>query len=480
MKINKLCHHHEVPPPDRAQAIAFYAAKKRRWPKSCTPISGSSRLSGPCRRQRSSIRAVSPATEILGRHQPPVDVCGDPIAAAERKFAMIRGRPDWPFIDLWEGENELDTYNERVMIALAIFDQRMAYLMHQEGKRYAALAWSEGHPPPYWEDTAQYPWQRFLEIQGPVFLSADVLTTHEYWYLRIHQDGMWLFHWGRWPLWYDQLPPEMQKPVIIGECGVDGGVNKQNPGHGYDGVLSPELYMADLIAYNVFLVSRPEVKGATVFQWGTMTKRKWWTFDLEHGMIPLMMAYEGEEREMEKPIRVKVNGNLEIIPLETYLRGVVPAEVFPSWHEEALKANAVAARTYALWCQLHPQHGDADLCDGPCCQVYNRAKIHDRTDVAVRDTAGLFIKVVDGGVYLSQYIANCGLTHCTYCKGENGTRGEQWPGRMCQWGSQDLAGSRGEGMGVPEHPAILLRGLRVLGQWDPTANARAARLGSRE
>ena len=36
------------------------------------------------------------------------------------------------------------------------------------------------------------------------------------------------------------------------------------------------------------------------------------------------------------------------MPIEEYLCGVVPAEVYESWHREALKAQAVAARTFAL------------------------------------------------------------------------------------------------------------------------------------
>src|SRR5690606_16978032 len=36
------------------------------------------------------------------------------------------------------------------------------------------------------------------------------------------------------------------------------------------------------------------------------------------------------------------------LPFELYLKGVVPSEMPASWHVEALKAQAVAARTYAL------------------------------------------------------------------------------------------------------------------------------------
>ena len=39
---------------------------------------------------------------------------------------------------------------------------------------------------------------------------------------------------------------------------------------------------------------------------------------------------------------------VNVLPIEQYLRGVVPCEVPGSWHMEALKAQAVAARTYAV------------------------------------------------------------------------------------------------------------------------------------
>ncbi|PFT58432.1 SpoIID/LytB domain-containing protein [Priestia megaterium] len=39
---------------------------------------------------------------------------------------------------------------------------------------------------------------------------------------------------------------------------------------------------------------------------------------------------------------------INTIPMEDYLKGVVPKEVYTSWHADALKSQAVAARTYAL------------------------------------------------------------------------------------------------------------------------------------
>ena len=41
--------------------------------------------------------------------------------------------------------------------------------------------------------------------------------------------------------------------------------------------------------------------------------------------------------------------------------------------------------------------------------------------------------------FCAQYVARCGLEMCPSCMGENGTNGQSWPGRLCQWGSKVLA-----------------------------------------
>lgn len=77
------------------------------------------------------------------------------------------------------------------------------------------------------------------------------------------------------------------------------------------------------------------------------------------------------------------------IDLEQYLLGVVPAEMPPSWHMEALKAQAVISRTYALY-QKRERVGEAyDLVASTLSQVYEGERaIHPRASDAVRQTAG--------------------------------------------------------------------------------------------
>lgn len=74
------------------------------------------------------------------------------------------------------------------------------------------------------------------------------------------------------------------------------------------------------------------------------------------------------------PLNVLVDGKLQQMDMETYLLGVVRAEMPAGFQEEALKAQAVAARTYILHkiagggSANHPQ---ADACDDiTCCQAY--------------------------------------------------------------------------------------------------------------
>ena len=55
------------------------------------------------------------------------------------------------------------------------------------------------------------------------------------------------------------------------------------------------------------------------------------------------------------------------VDVEEYLKGVLKSEMSPTWPKEALKAQAVLARTYTL---AGKRHGSYDLCDETHCQVY--------------------------------------------------------------------------------------------------------------
>ena len=76
------------------------------------------------------------------------------------------------------------------------------------------------------------------------------------------------------------------------------------------------------------------------------------------------------------------------LSLESYLRGVVPREVPPLWAPEAVRAQSVAARTYAAFERSHPSAGHYDLCDTTQCQVYGGvADEYLEADEAIKATA---------------------------------------------------------------------------------------------
>lgn len=93
-------------------------------------------------------------------------------------------------------------------------------------------------------------------------------------------------------------------------------------------------------------------------------------------------------------------GNLtvvNIVDLETYIKGVIPYEMSNSWPLEALKVQAVCARSYAYVNIQSNKHTSYhfDVCNSTDCQVYYGAgansssyQANDRTDQAVDETAG--------------------------------------------------------------------------------------------
>ncbi|MCX7749786.1 MAG: SpoIID/LytB domain-containing protein [Clostridia bacterium] len=84
---------------------------------------------------------------------------------------------------------------------------------------------------------------------------------------------------------------------------------------------------------------------------------------------------------------------INILPLEQYLYGVVPSEIESNSNVEALKAQAVAARTYALN-SIGDKHShlEIDVCDTTCCQVYKGfGGEAPSTNKAVEDTKGRIV-----------------------------------------------------------------------------------------
>lgn len=117
------------------------------------------------------------------------------------------------------------------------------------------------------------------------------------------------------------------------------------------------------------------------------------------GADPIPGWDEGETLRL-----LKSDGTVEEITMADYLWGVVAAEMPASFHLEALKAQAVAARTYCLYQRdaAGDKHPGADVCtDFSCCQAYltrdqasaawgvEAQRYGDKVSSAVAETDGL-------------------------------------------------------------------------------------------
>jgi len=100
------------------------------------------------------------------------------------------------------------------------------------------------------------------------------------------------------------------------------------------------------------------------------------------------------------------------LPLEQYLELVVPGEMPPSFGVEALKVQAVCARSYA-WCQIQSmgyEQYDAHVDDSTNFQVYNNQSSSEAASQAVQETAGQVV-TYDGQVVNTYYFStSCGYT----------------------------------------------------------------------
>ena len=67
----------------------------------------------------------------------------------------------------------------------------------------------------------------------------------------------------------------------------------------------------------------------------------------------------------------KKTGEVERVKLDEYLCNVVSAEMPATFEQEALKAQAIVARTYTIYKILNKKHDNADICDdSTCCQAW--------------------------------------------------------------------------------------------------------------
>ncbi len=117
------------------------------------------------------------------------------------------------------------------------------------------------------------------------------------------------------------------------------------------------------------------------------------------------------------------DGSIERMDMQDYLTGVLAAEMPADFHPEALKAQAVAARSYAMYCASFAKHGPAQVCtDYACCQAWQseedcKAKWGERYDEnhrtirsAVERTRGEYLASGGKAVFAAFHSSSASVT----------------------------------------------------------------------
>ncbi|MCS7208683.1 MAG: SpoIID/LytB domain-containing protein [Fimbriimonadales bacterium] len=126
---------------------------------------------------------------------------------------------------------------------------------------------------------------------------------------------------------------------------------------------------------------------------------------------------------------------LNWVQLDEYLKATLPREMPPNFHPEALKAQAVAARSFTLRRLNRYRRWGYDLCDHAPCQVYGGVDAeHPNTNAAVDATTGEVL-TFGGRVLEAVYTSHCG--------------GHTAPVEVAMQGTRPLAPLRG----VPDRDA---------------------------
>ncbi len=172
-------------------------------------------------------------------------------------------------------------------------------------------------------------------------------------------------------------------------------------------------------------------------------------------------------------LQVASNG-MEVINrlgVETYLYGVVPKEMAPDWPLEALKAQAVAARSYALFLKEKRRDKPFDLMATTASQVYGGYDAKYRKAIGAVDATRGQVMTHGGKVAIAYYHANSGghtedagnvwVADMPYLKGITDPYSKKVPGNkwQCSLRAQDIE----QALAVSGMHVGKVTGLRPLG-----------------
>jgi stage II sporulation protein D len=136
-----------------------------------------------------------------------------------------------------------------------------------------------------------------------------------------------------------------------------------------------------------------------------------WSFSTRSKIVKVVLP-TGSVRPYRGSVALIKSGSggrtINTVLLEHYVQGVVPTEMPTSWAADAVRAQAVAARSYALRLRDFGRYSGFDICDTTACQVYGGMSRETRDgNAAVKATAGKIV-TYRGKVALTQYASSNG------------------------------------------------------------------------
>ncbi len=120
------------------------------------------------------------------------------------------------------------------------------------------------------------------------------------------------------------------------------------------------------------------------------------------------VAYRGALRSLRPSSSSTQRDTVNVLRIDQYLKGVVPREIPATWSPAAVRAQAIAARTYAAYERANPLTSTYQICDTTSCQVYGGYSAeHPDSNDAILATAGR-IQLADGEPAFTQFASSSG------------------------------------------------------------------------
>ncbi len=119
-------------------------------------------------------------------------------------------------------------------------------------------------------------------------------------------------------------------------------------------------------------------------------------------------AYRGVLRSAVPSSAPAARDTVNVVSLENYLKGVVPREVPAQWEPAAVRAQAVAARTYAAFERRQPLASHYQICDTSLCQVYGGYWAEQPESNRAIDATKKFVLLAGGKPAFTQFSASNG------------------------------------------------------------------------